>query len=225
MASFKKSKRSDNKRCLFRSNERYFYREFDSIFLPRSSPKYSRTTIRAYFLLYFRHEAYYARWSSHNWSLGRVCGHGHFSSQGTRKLTPLVSQAHVSKKTVVIVRFFLRRDLGTPVGSISLLSMYVLVMFVENNQILPWHSFWFGWSVGNCILYRFQDVYRSWLPVELKHEIVFPAALIKHHYSRGQKVKHGDILIYETDHHYLRRIPHRRNKWFTDKFDKKNLWS
>lgn len=151
----------------------------------------------------------------------RLCVHSHFSSQGTRKLTPLVSQAHVSKKTVVIVRFFLRRDLGTPVGSISLLSMYVLVMFVENNQILPWHSFWFGWSVGNCILYRFQDVYRSWLPVELKHEIVFPAALIKHHYSRGQKVKHGDILIYETDHHYLRRIPHRRNKRFTDKVDKK----
>lgn len=57
----------------FRSNVRYIYREFDSIFLPRSSPKYSRTTIRAYFLLYFRHEAYYARWSSHNWSLGRVC--------------------------------------------------------------------------------------------------------------------------------------------------------
>ena len=45
----------------FRSNVRYIYREFDSIFLPRSSPKYSRTTIRAYFLLYFRHEAYYAR--------------------------------------------------------------------------------------------------------------------------------------------------------------------
>lgn len=107
----------------------------------------------------------------------RLCVHSHFSSQGTRKLTPLVSQAHVSKKTVVIVRFFLRRDLGTPVGSISLLSMHVLVMFVENNQIFPWHSFWFGWSVGNCILYRFQDVYRSWLPVELKHEIVFPAAL------------------------------------------------
>lgn len=84
----------------FRSNVRYFYREFDSIFLPRSSPKYSRTTIRAYFLLYFRHEAYYVRkMIILQLELGpRLCVHSHFSSQGTRKLTPLVSQAHVSRK-------------------------------------------------------------------------------------------------------------------------------
>ena len=203
----------------FRSNVRYFYREFDSIFLPRSSPKYSRTTIRAYFLLYFRHEAYYTRWSSHNWSLGRVCVY---------MVTLVVKEQEnwphwCPKLTSREIEDSCNRTLFLETWPWDTCGVNFLVVHVRaryvcgNNQILPWHSFWFGWSVGNCILYRFQDVYRSWLPVELKHEIVFPAALIKHHYSRGQKVKHGDILIYETDHHYLRRIPHRRNKRFTDK--------
>ena len=163
----------------FRSNVRYFYREFDSIFLPRSNPKYSRTTIRAYFLLYFRHEAYYARWSSHNWSLGRVCVYIVtlvFKEQENwphwrPKLTSREKQDSCNRT------LFLETWPSDTCG-VNFLVVHVRARYVRgNNQILPWHSFWFGWSVGNCILYRFQDVYRSWLPVELKHEIAFPAAL------------------------------------------------
>ena len=66
MASFQHSKWSDSKQCTLEVRWAICIENLTQFFIPKSGRKYSHTNS------YNFADSYFARWSSHSWSLGRL---------------------------------------------------------------------------------------------------------------------------------------------------------